>query len=139
MLLSLKRYLMFSLKLFAMLVFIGVICLGICFVDTIDTGVFLGLIIPVISMFLLLPAGYYFVMFLIFKKKCMNSTPVEGVVTNWETSSFYRYTGCIIVNVDGREYSSSAYFSCHECKELVGKTITYAIIDETLFIYEVKD
>lgn len=138
MLLSLKRYLMNSLKLLAIYAFIGVIGLLMCFVHNSDVEVFLAIAIPAASLLLLLPAGYYFVMFLVYKKKCMNFTPVEGVIANWEIGLF-RHTGCVIVNVDGKEYSSPSYFSYYDCKELVGKTISYAIIDETLFIYEVKD
>lgn len=136
--LSLKKYLTASLKWFAPFVFIGLVCLFLWLADTIDTGMFLFIAVVIDGIFLLPPAGYYFVMFLVFRKKCTNFTPVEGIVANWKTG-FYRYTGSIIVNVDGKEYSTSAYFSNEECKELVGKTISYAIIGETLFIYEIKD
>ena len=77
-------------------------------------------------------------MFFVYKNKCKNFTPVEGVITNWE-AGFYRFTGGVIIKVDDKEYSTSAYFSNEECKELVGKSISYALIDETLFIYEIKD
>ena len=77
-------------------------------------------------------------MFFIFKNKCKSSDVAEGVVANWQTG-FYRYTGSVIVKVDDKEYSTSAYFSHEECKELVGKTVLYAIIDELLFIYKIKD
>jgi len=137
--LSLKKYLMSAAKLLALFLFIGILCLVVCFVDTIDTGIFLALVIPVSCIFLLFPAGYYCWIFFVFNKKSKNIAPVEGVVTNWEAGFFYRGTGGIIVNVDGKEYATSAYFSCDECKQLVGKTVSYAIIDETLFVYEIKD
>ena len=74
----------------------------------------------------------------VFKKKCESATPVDGVIANWE-AGFFRYTGAVIVNVDDKEYSTSAYFSNEEAKEMVGKTVSYAIISDTLFIYEVKE
>lgn len=87
---------------------------------------------------LLLPGGYYLTMFFVFKKKCESATPVDGVIANWE-AGFFRYTGAVIVKVDEKEYSTSAYFSQEEAKEMVGKTASYAIIADTLFIYEVKE
>ena len=59
---------------------------------------------------LLLPGGYYITMFFVFKKKCESATPVDGVIANWE-AGFFRYTGAIIVTVEDKEYSTSAYFS----------------------------
>ena len=87
---------------------------------------------------LLLPGGYYLTMFFVFKKKCESATPVDGVIANWE-AGFFRYTGAVIVKFDDKEYSTSAYFSNEEAKEMVGKTVSYAIISDTLFIYEVKE
>ena len=87
---------------------------------------------------LLLPGGYYLTMFFVFKKKCESATPVDGVIANWE-AGFFRYTGAVIVKVDDKEYSTSAYFSNEEAKEMVGKTVSYAIIADTLFIYEIVE
>ncbi len=77
-------------------------------------------------------------MFFIFKNKCQKIVPADGVITNWE-QGFYRYTGSVIIKLNDNEYSTSAYFSTDECKELVGKSVSYAIINETLFIYEIKE
>lgn len=85
-----------------------------------------------------MPGAYYLIMFFVLKRKCKNVTPKDGVISNWE-AGFYRYTGGVIIKIDDTEYSTSAYFSNEECKELIGKTISYAIIDETLFIYEIKN
>ena len=87
---------------------------------------------------LLLPGGYYLTMFFVFKKKCESAIHVDGVITNWE-AGFFRYTGAVIVKVDDKEYSTSAYFSNEEAKEMVGKTVSYAIIADTLFIYEIRE
>ncbi len=52
---------------------------------------------------------------------------------------FFRYTGAVIIKTDDKEYSTSAYFSQEEAKEMVGKKVSYAIISDTLFIYEIKE
>jgi len=137
MILSLKKYLIFALKWFLPFVFIGAICIVLLISGVIDTGMFLFIAVAINGIFLLLPAGYYFAMYLSFRKKCEKYAPLKGVVANWE-AGFYRYTGSIIVKVDDTEYSSSACFSYEECRELVGKTVSYAIIDEILIIYEIE-
>ncbi|MBR7116979.1 MAG: hypothetical protein IKC87_04645 [Clostridia bacterium] len=106
------------------------------------TGIAEGYLFAVVNVvdfvFLLLPGGYYLAMFFVFNKKSKSTTPEDGVIINWE-SGFFRYTGSVIVKVDGKEYSTAAYFSQEEAKEMVGKAVSYAIIADTLFIYEVKE
>ena len=136
--LSLKKYLSFALKLLIPFVITVLLCIGVCFVDRIDTGTFCLFVIPISSMILLFPGIYYLIMFFLYKKKCKNHTPTEGVIFNWETG-FFRYSGSVIIKADDREYATSAYFSHEECKDLVGRTAFYAIIDEMLFIYQIKD
>lgn len=133
--LSLKKYLTHSIRWFIPFVLIGAICLTFCIFDGADAKLSYIMVLNIIAFFC--PAAYYLFLFFKFRKKTLNLSPVEGVVSNWKAGS-HRYTGKIIVNVDGEEYSTSSYFSCEECKNLVGKTITYAIIDEVLFVYEIK-
>jgi hypothetical protein len=38
-----------------------------------------------------------------------------------------------------QEFLSSEIFGRTEAKELVGRTVKYAVIDEILFIYEIKN
>lgn len=133
--LSLKKYLISALKFFASFLLSAILCFVLCFIG--NNEAFVLIVLPIACMILLLLAGYYFAMFLNFRKKCSNFMPVEGVVFNWEAGS--KFSGSIIVNVEGEEYSTSSYFSYEECKALVGKTISYAIIDETLFVYEIKN
>ena len=133
--LSLKKYLASALKFFASFLLSAILCFVLYFIGENES---LVLIVPTIAcMILLLLAGYYFAMFLVYRKKCANFIPVEGTVFNWEAGS--KFSGSIILSVEGKEYSTSSYFSYEECKELVGKTISYAIIDETLFVYEIKN
>ena len=135
---SLQKYLGIALKFFIPFIFI----LTLCIILLINNGETIKITISValfITILLLgLPAIYYFTLYLIFRKKCKKYTPREGVVYNWEIG-FFRYSGSVIVKDEDTEYSSSAYFYRDDAKELVGKTISYAIIDETLFIYEIKN
>ncbi len=135
--LSLKKYLSFALKWLIPFAFLEILICVLFFASIIKSGLFAFLfIISIIC--LLLPGAYFLTMFFIFKKKCKRFTPVDGVIANWQ-SGFYRYTGSVIIKADDKEYSTSAYFTNEECKELVGKSVSYAIIDETLFIYEIND
>ena len=134
--LSLKRYLSTALKWLIPFVLLEIFIFLLYFLRIAEAGLFA--IVNVANLVcLLLPGTYFLVMFFVYKKKCKNFTPVEGVIANWE-AGFYRYTGSVIIKVGDREYSTSAYFSNEECTELVGKSISYAIIDETLFIYDIK-
>ena len=131
--LSLKKYLLSSLKFFIPFLIVILSCIGVNFIESVDAGIFSAIIIPISTMVLLLPSGYHFIMFLLFRKKCKAFKSEEAVVFNWE-ASFFRYSGSIIIKVDNTEYSSSAYFTHEECKELVGKTIYYAIIQAVWLI-----
>lgn len=112
--------------------------IGLLFVTkAVGSGVFA--VVTLANVFcLLLPGAYFLILFFLFKSKCKNVAPVDGVIANW-SAGFYRHTGSVIVKQDEKEYSTSAYFSAEECKELVGKHVSYAIIDETLLIYEIKE
>ncbi len=135
--LSLSKYLETTLKWFALFAFIEVFLLFGWLTSALETGIFLFITVAINGVCTLLPAVYYLVMYLNFKNKCERYTPVEGVVSNWE-AGFFQRTGSVVVKVDGNEYWSSAYFSHDEAKDLVGKSVLYAIIDEILFIYETK-
>ena len=62
--------------------------------------------------------------------------PCAGTVFNWEARS--HFTGAIIVNHEGKEFSSPGFFTHEEAKEAVGKEICYCILNDTLFIMEIK-
>lgn len=134
---SLKKYLFTALKWLTPFVLLELLICILYFTGNVEETLFT--IINIVDIvFLLLPGIYFLIMFFVFKKKCKSFTPVEGMIANWE-SGFYRYTGSVIIKVDGKEYSTSAYFSNYECRELVGKNVSYAIIDDTLFIYDIKE
>lgn len=136
--LSLKKCLMKALEYFGCFMFIVLICLVMGVAGSSDMGLTCLVSITVASVFMLLPALYYFSYYLVFKKKYKDFTPVEGVVFNWEAGLF-RGAGAIIVKVDDKKYSTLSYFNNEECNELVGKTISYAIIDDILFVYDIKE
>lgn len=135
--LSLKKYLLSALNWLIPFAFLEIL---ICFLYfTGNAGETLFACINITNFICLLPPGaYYLFMFFIYKKKCGNFTPTEGVIMNWEVG-FFRGTGRVIVKVGEKEYSSSACFNHEEAKEMVGETISYAIIDDTLFIYGIKE
>lgn len=135
--LSLRKYLSSFIKSFASFLVVILLCVSVVFIDGINTGVFLALVLPISSLILLFPAIYYLAMFFVFKKKCIGVTPMECTIATWE-AGFFRYSGSIVVRIDEKEYSTSAYFSHAECRELVGKSALCAIIDDTLIVYEIK-
>ena len=135
--LSLKKYLSTALNCLIPFALLEILLFILYFTSDVPAG-FFAIINVVDIICLLLPGTNYLIMFFVFKKKCKDFTPIEGIVSNWD-AGFRRFTGCVIIKVGDNEFSTSAYFSHEECKELVVKTILYAIIDELLFIYSIKD
>ena len=134
---SLKRYLIKAIKwLSAFIIIEALIVLSFIF----DLGKRGSIIMAgVITLLFILPIGlYYLASFFFFKKKIKGVIPEEAVITNWQAGSL-RYTGKLILTIDDKEYSTASYFSQEEAKSTVGKTVAYTIIDETLFIYKIKD
>lgn len=134
--LSLKKYLIFALKWLCPFAFLEILICLLRFTGIAD-GTLFAMVSVANIVCRLLPGAYYLIMFFVFKKKCENFMPTDAVITNWE-AGFFRYTGGVIANVDGKEYATSAYFTQEEAKEMVGKNVSCAIIDDTLFIYEIK-
>ena len=135
--LTLSKYLTTALKWLTPFALLEILICVLHFSGIAEATLF-AMINVVNFVFILFPGSYYLTMFFVFKKKCESVTPVDGVIANWE-AGFFRYTGAVIVKVDDKEYSTSAYFSNEEAKEMVGKTVSYAIIADTLFIYEIKE
>ncbi len=135
---SLKKYLIYAFLFLAPFILI----MGVCLLLNLTNGYKYSITIAVVSLFsvlaLLMPSLYYFYMYFKFKIKSKKITPTQGVISNWE-HGFFRYTGAIIIKIDDKEYSTSAYFNYDDAKELVGKSILYSIIDEVLIIYEILD
>ena len=139
---SVKKY--FTAGALYVLGFLGLLLATLCISvvkskNAADFGTFM-MVGAVIGGAVLLPiAAYYLIMGAVYRKKCAQHTPVMGVVSNWEIG-FMRNTACICLKTtDGTEYKTSAVFGIAEAKEMVGKPILYAIVDEQLLVYEVKD
>lgn len=136
--LSLKKYLTYAFLFLSPFTFIMGICLCIYFSMSDKFAITVAVVSLASILTLLLPSIYYFYMYFKFKIKCKNIAPTNGVISTWE-HGFFRYTGAVIIKVNDTDYSTSAYFNYDDAKDLVGKTVSYAIIDETLIIYEILD
>lgn len=132
---SLNKYLTYAVGL--LLAFIGIVALSalIWIFDDVSFQLYFLVVISVVG--LLVPSLYYFYLFFKLKKKSVDIILRDAVVYNWESSG--KYSGRIIIKDDGKEYKTSAYFSHQECKDMVGQTVAYAIIDGILFIDSVKE
>lgn len=104
-----------------------------------DMDVLTGLAIAFFfgALFALVPAIYFFVLALSSSNKSKKLEKRTCKVTNW--NSWARVFGCACVILDGKEYTTHAYFIGSEAQALVGKEISCCFIDETLFIFEVLD
>ena len=135
--LSLKKYLSSALMWLCPFVGLELLMVVLRLAKAAEASQFAWITLANIAL-LLLPGGYYLALFLLFKKKSEGITPTDGVIVNWE-AGFFRFTGRVILQADGTEYATSAYFDQNEAKEMVGKTVSYAVIDDTLFLFEIKD
>lgn len=132
---SLNKYLTYAVGL--LLAFTGIGALS-ALIWIFDDDSFQNIFfVAIIVVGLLVPSLYYFYLFFKLKKKSVDVILRDAVVCNWESSG--RYSGRIIIKVDDKEYKTSAYFSHQECKDMVGQTVLYAIIDGVLFIDSVKE
>ncbi len=138
---SLNKYKKFSfvwLGLFFLLVFLSLL-IGLSEGVDFDFAVRIGLPIGLVcgSPFLV-AAIYGWVTYATLKGKAATYTPEEGVISNWGNlfRSVYAY---VSLTIEGKEYRSGVYFFRTEAKNLVGKRISYAVIDEKLFIYQILE
>ncbi|MBQ7768806.1 MAG: hypothetical protein IJ403_07995 [Oscillospiraceae bacterium] len=93
-------------------------------------GLFFTLIVLCVSV-------YYFYAYFSYQKKAKGLTPNIGTISNWKLSGHKSFWGCVVLNVDGVEYCSPNYFSAYEAEEMVGKQVSYVIVEETLLIYDI--
>lgn len=116
--------------------FLFMLLIGIIF-GTIQNAVLTGAIIGLMfgSLFFLIPAYYYLIIAIILSKKSNNCEKQICKVNNW--SSWARMFGRVSVLIEDKEYPTAAYFTGVEARSFVGKDISFCIIGETLFIFEV--
>lgn len=136
--LSLKKYLTYAFLYLTPFIFIMGISILLHFTDAEKYSITIAVVRLFSILGLLMPALYYFYMYFKFKIKCKKISPITGVIANWQ-HGFVRYTGSVIIKINDTEYSTSAYFNYDDAKDLVGKSVKCAIIDETLIIYEILD
>jgi hypothetical protein len=60
-----------------------------------------------------------------------------GKIETWQVG-FIRGFAKIIVKEKGKTYQTPAYFWRSEAEKLVGAQVSYCLLDNTLFIYEMK-
>ena len=134
---GLKKYLITAFFYLGMFAIEFLLCLLLAFIKglNIEMAMLIG---SVLGLIVLLPAIYYFVWFFVFRKKCRSITPGEGIVVNWQLG-FFKHTGSVSVKVNDREYSTGLVFFRDEAQGLVGKSVLYAVFDDVLFLYEIKE
>ncbi len=72
-----------------------------------------------------------------YKKKAKNMTPRIGTISNWSLSGYRSHWACVVLQWEGKEYYSPHCFSSYEAEEMVGKEVSYIIINDTLLIYDI--
>ncbi len=91
------------------------------------------------AIFILPFSVYHFIMYSRLKSRINDVAPTEMRVSNWRLSFLFRSSAAVTVELDGCEYWSAAYFSRDEAMRLVGKSISAAVIDGKLFVYDIGD
>jgi len=82
-------------------------------------------------------AAYYTYAYVSYQKKVKNLTPSIGTISNWGLSDHKSYWGHVVLDLDGVAYCSPDYFQTYEAEHMVGKKVSYVIVEDTLLIYEV--
>ena len=91
----------------------------------------------ILSIIILGYAAYSIYAYFAYQKKVKDLTPCTGIISNWKVSGHRSSWGCVVLNHEGVAYCSPNYFHTYEAEEMVGKAISYVILDDTLLIYEI--
>ena len=86
---------------------------------------------------LVIPGCYYLYMFFTAKKKCAKGKLRKGTVSNWSSGLRARALCRVKVKAGDSEYRSSALYSRWKASSMVGKRITYIILDDKLVVCDV--
>ena len=100
-----------------------------------NTVGYLGLVLSVLGFGSVVAYNLY--AYISYKNKSQNMTPSVGTISNWRISGYRNHWGCVILELGGKEYCSPNYFGAYEAEEMVGKEVSYIIIDDTLLIYNI--
>ncbi len=113
------------------LLFLAIILLGIA------TQGMVGVMVIVFSLVPFFLAIYHTYAYVSYQKKVKALTPSIGTISNWGLSGRRSYWGHVVLKLDGVTYCSPDYFRAYEAEEMVGKEVSYVIVEDTLLIYEV--
>ena len=81
--------------------------------------------------------AYYLYAYMSYSKKAMDMIPEVGTICNWKSSGHRSRWGCVVLCHNETEYCSPYYFSTYEAEGMVGKDVSYVIIEDTLLIYDI--
>ena len=86
-------------------------------------------------------AAYYLYAYITYRKRCRDLVPQEGVIANWQVDTYMGRASSrwarVTVKVDEKEYASPTCFRLDEAQAMVGKRVSYVILEDTLLIYEI--
>jgi len=94
----------------------------------------MGILLSLVVFFV---AAYHIYAYFSYQKKVKDLTPSIGTISNWKTSGYRSLWGCVVLKLNGVEYCSPHYFRTYEAEEMVGKEVSYVIVEDTLLIYDV--
>ncbi len=77
--------------------------------------------------------------YIAYQKKVKDMVPKIGTIFNWNLSGHRSRLGCVTLKVDEKEFCSPHYFMADDAENMVGKTVSYVIVDDTLLIYEILE
>ncbi len=130
--LSLKKYRNMALKYFAAAAFIELFGIFSGMLEGLEIELSLIIATVICVIFLVIPGFVWLGLFFSYRKKSANVEPRVGYIKNWEAT---RRMGKVVMIVDGKEVATPAYFSHSEAKELVGKTVEFAVFEDVLFLF----
>lgn len=82
------------------------------------------------------PFVFYLICLVFYRNQSKKNSPRIGTISNWDTG-FFRYLGNVSITLENKTYSTPSYMGKNEAQNLVGKNVSFCIINDTLFIYEI--
>ena len=129
-----KKYRNYTLLYSVLLIISTVLCLLISIVDAMG---YVGLVMCLLGFGSCII--YYIYSYYSYGKKALGIEAQIGTIKNWNVSGYRARCASVVLCVDGKEYSSPNYFGIYEAQEMVGKQVSYIIIEDTLLIYAILD
>lgn len=129
---TISKYLRFIFILLVFFVF--ALLIGILFGGLYD-NLILGLAVGAVcgAILYIVPLCYYLIKLIALKNKTSQADKKLGSIENWK-KGFFRGFGKISLSIDETEFFSDTLYTWNEARELVGKSVNYCIIGDTLII-----